>query len=188
MRTRRSSDETRAHVLEIAHELFYWQGIRAIGVDRIAAEAGIAPTTLYRLFASKDDLVAAYVDRAYEAYREWFRTSLERGGDDPRDRVLALFSGQNAMLQPDICRGCPFLMVLTEFPDEKLAGHQRAIQLKEWVRDQFVALANDLEVDDPDQLAAHLTLIFEGAYASVQALGSVGPAAQARPLVESLLK
>lgn len=188
MRTRRSSDETRAHVLEVAHELFYWQGIRAIGVDRIAAEAGIAPTTLYRLFASKDDLVAAYVDRADEAYREWFRTSLERGGDNPRDRVLALFSEQNAMLQPDICRGCPFLMVLTEFPDEKLAGHQRAIQLKEWVREQFVALANDLEADDPEQLAAHLTLIFEGAYASVQALGSVGPAAQARPLVENLLK
>ena len=83
MRTRRSADETRAHVLAVAHELFYWQGIRAIGVDRIAAEAEIAPTTLYRLFASKDDLIAAYVERAHEAYREWFRTALDRGGDDP---------------------------------------------------------------------------------------------------------
>ncbi|GAA1585490.1 hypothetical protein GCM10009789_43890 [Kribbella sancticallisti] len=87
-----------------------------------AAEAEIAPTTLYRLFASKDELIAAYVDRAYEGYRERFGTSLDRGGDDPLQRMLALFDEQNLMLQPDVCRGCPFLMVLTEFPDEPPAG------------------------------------------------------------------
>ena len=54
--------ETREHVLAVAHELFYWHGIRATGVDAIAAEAEVAPTTLYRLFASKDDLIAAYID------------------------------------------------------------------------------------------------------------------------------
>ena len=68
---RRPAAETRAHVLDVAHELFYWQGIRATGVDRVAAAAGVAPTTLYRLFACKDDLVAAYVERAAEGYREW---------------------------------------------------------------------------------------------------------------------
>jgi AcrR family transcriptional regulator len=187
MKTRRSSAETREHVLAVAHELFYWQGIRAIGVDRIAAEAGIAPTTLYRLFASKDDLIAAYVDRAHEAYREWFLTALDRGGDDPRKRVLALFDEQNAMLQPDVCRGCPFLMVLTEFPDGRLASHQQAVRLKQWVHDQFAVLAKDLTSDDPDRLATHLTLIFEGAYASVQALGIEGPANHARSLVETLI-
>jgi AcrR family transcriptional regulator len=174
-------------VLAVAHELFYWQGIRAVGVDRLAAEASIAPTTLYRLFASKDDLIAAYVDRAHEAYREWFRAALDRGGDDPRKRVLALFDEQNAMLQPDVCRGCPFLMVLTEFPDEKLASHKQAVRLKQWVHDQFATLAKDLTTDDADRLATHLTLIFEGAYASVQALGIKGPANHARSLVETLI-
>ncbi|MFI7061775.1 TetR/AcrR family transcriptional regulator [Kribbella sp. NPDC050124] len=187
MKTRRSSEETRAHVLAIAHDLFYWEGIRAIGVDRIAAEAGIAPTTLYRLFASKDDLITAYITRAYEAYRDWFRTSLDSGGEHPRDRVLALFDEQNAMLQPDICRGCPFLMLLTEFPDRELASHQQAVRLKEWVRDQFVVLASELTAEDPDRLATQLTLIFEGAYASVQALGVEGPAGHARSLVETLI-
>ncbi|WP_433162776.1 TetR/AcrR family transcriptional regulator [Kribbella sp. CA-247076] len=187
MKTRRSSEETREHVLTVAHDLFYWQGIRAIGVDRIATEAGIAPTTLYRLFASKDDLIAAYVARAYDAYREWFRTAVDRGGDDPRRRVLALFDEQNVMLQPDVCRGCPFLMVLTEFPDPELSSHQQAIRLKEWVHDQFVVLASELEAGDPDRLATQLTLIFEGAYASVQALGVEGPAGHARALVETLI-
>ena len=80
------------------------------------------------------------------------------------------------MLQPEVCRGCPFLMVLTEFPDDKLASHRQAVQLKQWVHDQFVVLADDLTSDDPDRLAAHLTLIFEGACTSVQALGITGPA------------
>src|SRR6266542_3208617 len=87
----RSSAETREHVLGVAHELFYWHGIRAIGVDRIAAEAGIAPTTLYRLFASKDDLVAAYIERADRRYREWFTAAVAAGGSDPRRQILALF-------------------------------------------------------------------------------------------------
>jgi hypothetical protein len=65
-------------------------------------------------------------------------------------------------------------MVLTEFPDEKLASHQQAVRLKQWVHDQFVELAEDLGSDDPDRLAAHLTPIFEGAYASVRALGMTG--------------
>lgn len=59
----RSAADTREHVLEVARELFYWHGIRATGVDRIATEADVSPTTLYRLFTSKDDLVAAYVER-----------------------------------------------------------------------------------------------------------------------------
>ena len=55
-RPRRTAAETREHVLAVAHELFYWHGIRATGVDAIAAEAKVTPATLYRLFASKDDL------------------------------------------------------------------------------------------------------------------------------------
>jgi AcrR family transcriptional regulator len=95
--------------------------VRAVG-HRDPRAVRIAPTALYRLFASKE-VIAAYVERAHEAHREWFRTTLDRGGDDPRERVRALFDEQNTMLQPEVCRGCPFLTVLTEFPDETLASH-----------------------------------------------------------------
>jgi AcrR family transcriptional regulator len=78
-------------VLEVAHELFYWHGIRATGVDRVAAEAAVAPTTLYRLFASKDDLVAAYVARAHRIYRLWFDEAAGDGGATARGRILAVF-------------------------------------------------------------------------------------------------
>ena len=111
---RRSAEQTRELVLEVAHQLFYWHGIRATGVDRVAAEAGVAPTTLYRLFSSKDDLVAAYIDRAFRLYRDWFDAAAAAGGAAPRDRILAVFDALAEQVQPHQCRGCPFLMALAE--------------------------------------------------------------------------
>jgi AcrR family transcriptional regulator len=187
----RSSTETREHVLEVANDLFYWRGIRATGVDTVAAEAGVAPTTLYRLFASKDDLVAAYVERSDRLYREWFDVAVKAAGPDPRARLLAVFDALEEQVQPERCRGCPFLMALTEFPDPDVAVHRRAVATKRWVRERFgdlvQALADTAPVQDPDGLADRLTLVFEGVYASVQALGADGPAVRARAFAEALL-
>ncbi|MHA6623003.1 TetR/AcrR family transcriptional regulator [Pseudonocardia sp. DLS-67] len=181
--TRRSSAETREHVLEVAHDLFYWQGIRAIGVDRIAAEAGVAPTTLYRLWASKDDLVAAYVERADHAYREWFDAAL--GDGSPRERILSLFDELAVQTQPDRCRGCPFQMALTEFPAPEVAAHRNAAANKAWVRGRLGEVT--AELPDGAALADQLALLMEGVYASAQALGAEGPARNARALAEAML-
>jgi AcrR family transcriptional regulator len=183
--TRRSSAETREHVLQVTHGLFYWQGIRAVGVDRIAAEAGVAPTTLYRLFASKDDLVAAYVERADRGYREWFTAATR--GVGPRARILSLFDELVVQTQPDRCRGCPFQMALTEFPDPAVGAHRHAAANKAWVRARLGELTVELGVADPEALADRLALLLEGVYASVQALGSEGPARDARAFAEAIL-
>jgi AcrR family transcriptional regulator len=181
--TRRSSAETREHVLQVAHDLFYWQGIRAVGVDRIAAAAGVAPTTLYRLWASKDDLVAAYVERADRGYREWFDAATAHGS--PRERILSLFDALAVQTQPDRCRGCPFQMALTEFPDPEVAAHRNAAANKAWVRTRL----GELTAGFPghEALADQLALLIEGVYASAQALGAEGPARRARALAEVLL-
>ena len=114
-------------MLEVANELFYWNGIRATGVDRVAAEAEVAPTTLYRLFASKDDLIGAYLQRAGRLYREWFDAAALDGGPHPRDRILALFDALAEQVRPHQCRGCPFLMALAEFPDPAHPAHRHAV-------------------------------------------------------------
>jgi AcrR family transcriptional regulator len=175
---RRSAAETREHVLAVAHELFYWHSIKGTGVDTVAAEAGIAPTTLYRIFASKDDLVAAYVERASTHYKQWFTDATAQG--TPDDRIRSLFDALIEQVQPDRCRGCPFLMAIAELPDASAKAHAIAVETKAWVRDQVRELAGEV-------LADQLVLIMEGVYASVQALGVDGPARQARQLVESLL-
>lgn len=188
---RRSAAETREHVLGVAHELFYWHGIRATGVDTIAETAGVAPTTLYRLFASKDDLIAAYVERADRLYRAWFTAAADTEPADPAARILAVFDALAEQVQPHQCRGCPFLMALAELPDPAHAAHRTAVATKAWVHAQFGQLSSDLAeragIGDPGPLAAQLTLAFESVYASVQALGINGPARYGRALAEALL-
>jgi AcrR family transcriptional regulator len=189
---RRPAAETREYVLDVAHELFYWTGIRATGIDRVAAEAGVAPTALYRLFPSKDALVAAYIERAERRYQEWFDAVTRADGRTPAERIVALFDALAERTRPEICRGCPFLMALTEFPDSELEAHQISVRLKKWVRDRLRRLAKEHAAScssriEAGLLADHLTLLFEGAYATVQTLGAGGPAKQARQLVASLV-
>jgi AcrR family transcriptional regulator len=173
--------------LQVARDLFYWNGIRATGVDKVAAEAGVAPTTLYRLFSSKDELVAAYVEREHLLYREWFTAASQAGGADPRDRILAVFDALGEQVQPQVCRGCPFQMTLAEFPDPSAAAHEHAVATKAWVRARLGELTEDLEIGDPAELADQLALVIEGVYASTQALGADGPSRRARAMAETLL-
>jgi AcrR family transcriptional regulator len=188
---RRTAAETREHVLAVTQRLFYWQGIRATGVDRIAAEAGVAPTTLYRLFASKDDLVAAYVKANAAGYKEWVTEMTRPELGTPRERILLLFDALGEQVQPERCRGCPFLMTLAEFPDPTHPAREIAIATKAWVRDRLRKLTDELSADttvaDPVALGDRLAVVMEGVYASVQALGADGPALQARVVAEILI-
>ena len=183
---RRTSAETREHVLQITHDLFYWHGIRATGVDQVAAAAGVAPTTLYRLFTSKDDLVTAYLERAFLLYQHWFRAAAGNN-DDPAARIRALFAALAEQTKPGQCRGCPFLMALAEHPDQAHPAHQQAVAMKRWVRDQLGELTAELPVRDPARLADQLTLVMEGVYATAQARVVSAAAEQAGALVDVLL-
>jgi AcrR family transcriptional regulator len=151
----------------------------------------VAPTTLYRLFASKDDLVAAYVQREDEQFREWFAAATDRAAGGPRERIVALFDALAEQIQPHQCRGCAFLMALAEFPDPMLPAHRHAVATKAWVRSRLGELTEQLAattpIDDPDALADELAVVVEGVYGSAQALGASGPARRARKLVETLL-
>ncbi|NUS65675.1 MAG: TetR/AcrR family transcriptional regulator [Saccharothrix sp.] len=171
----------------MAGDLFYLRGIRATGVDLVAAEAGVAPTTLYRLFASKDDLVGAYVERADLEFRDLFTAAVDGAGPDPRDRILAVFDLVFAEVSADAFRGCKFLMSLAEFPQPELPAHRNALAAKSWTRERIGELVGELGVDDPAELADHLMLVFEGLHASAQSFGPDGPAKRARALAERLL-
>lgn len=151
----------------------------------------MAPTTLYRLFASKDDLIAAYVAANAASYQEWVREVTQPGLGSARTRLLSLFDALAEQVQPDRCRGCPFLMTLAEFPEAAHPARLQAIATKAWVRERLAQLTADLAaetpVGDPAALADQLALVMEGVYASVQALGAEGPACQARRTAETLI-
>jgi AcrR family transcriptional regulator len=104
----------------------------------------VAPTTLYRLFASKDDLVGAYMERAARLYREWFDAAARGGGTEPRQQILAVFDALTEQVQPGQCRGCPFLMALAEFPGPEHPAHRHAVAVKGWVRARLGELVAEL--------------------------------------------
>jgi len=184
---RRTAAETREHILGVATRLFYWQGIRATGVDRIAAGAGVSPDALSRVFATKDDLIAAYVARSVTASRERYDAAVEAAGPDPRDQILAMFDALAQDIRPEVFRGCACMMTMAEFPDPALPAHQGAVAAKEWIRARFGELAERLGVTDPKALADQLSIIWEGTNGTAQALGVDGPPASTRPLVTAVL-
>jgi AcrR family transcriptional regulator len=189
--SRRSAAETRDHILQVAADLFYREGIRATGIDRVASQADVAPTTLYRLFASKDDLVAAYVERCSMRYRAQLSAASSPAAGTPRDRILAVIDAFEDEVVSDACRGCPFLMVIAEFPDPQSAAHVNAVAHKSWLRELFLGLVDELALStglsESAPLADRLMLVSEGIYGSVQSLGPTGPARQGRVIAELLL-
>jgi AcrR family transcriptional regulator len=174
---RRPAAETREHILAVAHDLFYADGIRQTGVDRIVAAAGIGPTTLYRLFGSKDALVTAYVEREAAAYREWMSDVLD--GKAPRDGLRAFMRGVADQVEGSDCRGCPFQIALSEIPDPMHPAHRAAVALKRHVRDALRDLAARADAPDPEATGDDLMLLAEGSYAAARSLDSAAISARA---------
>ncbi|MEW9554853.1 TetR/AcrR family transcriptional regulator [Nonomuraea sp. NPDC050783] len=183
----RTAEKTRSHVLRVAGELFYRKGIRATGIDRVAAEADVAPPTLYRIFASKDGLVSAYVQDTHREFQDLVTKVVEAAGPDPRDQILAIFDTVSGQVASEGYRGCPMQMALAEFPDADLPAHRNAVAAKSWLRETLGELTGRLGADDPAEMADHLTVVFEGLHASGQSLGPAGPAKRVRGLVEMIL-
>ncbi|MFJ1253787.1 TetR/AcrR family transcriptional regulator [Cupriavidus sp. CuC1] len=156
----------RERILATASELFYREGIRAIGVDTVVERSGVSKTSLYRLFESKDALIAAFAaeqDRLFWA--RWDRIE-EQHADDPRALLEALLSGIAERIGLPAFRGCPFLNLATEFPDDNHPGRVVARGNKEELRARLATIVARLGASDPDRTAFQITLLINGAYVS----------------------
>jgi AcrR family transcriptional regulator len=166
----------RQRILDTASQMFYRDGIRAVGIDAIIARSGVAKMSLYRNFPSKDALVTAWLDdRNAFFWRRWDKAEASCAGD-PRGQLEAILDMIAATVSHTKWRGCPFLNTGTEFPEP---GHPaRAIILanKRAVRERLRSLAAAAGIFDPDLLAQQLQLLIDGAYAIGQSLGPQGPA------------
>jgi len=166
----------RERILETAAEMFYRDGIRAVGIDAIIARSGVAKMSLYRHFSSKDALVAAWLeDRNAFFWRRWDRAEASRG-DDPRSRLEGILDMIAATVSQRQWRGCPFLNTGTEFPEPDHPARAIILANKQAVRVRLRTLAAAAGARDPDVLAQQLQLLIDGAYAIGQSLGPEGPA------------
>jgi AcrR family transcriptional regulator len=154
----------RERILATASELFYREGIRAIGVDTVVERSGVSKTSLYRLFESKDALIAAVAAEHDRLYWAWWDHIEERHADDPRALLYALLSGVAKQIGRPGFRGCRFLNLATEFPDDNHPGRVIAGANKEKMRARLATIVAKLGVDDPDRVASQIALIINGAY------------------------
>jgi AcrR family transcriptional regulator len=141
-------------ILETADRLFYLRGIRAVGVDTIAAEIGISKRTLYNHFPSKDALISAYLERRFNQPPASDRP--------PAEQILATFDSLERRFASKNFRGCPFVNAVAELGTEDRAVKKIAVAFKESRRLWFRGLLMQLDVADADALATQLTLLVDG--------------------------
>jgi AcrR family transcriptional regulator len=144
--------------------LFYRDGVRAIGVDTIVEQSGVSKTTLYRLFESKDALIAAFAAERDRLNWEWWDRIEEQHADDPRALLVALLSEIARRIGGPAYRGCPFLNLATEFPDDNHPGRVAALANKEELRARLATVVAKLGVADPERVASQMAMLINGAY------------------------
>ena len=177
----------RERLLAVAGELFYRQGIRSVGVDEIIAAAAVAKMSLYRSFASKDALIAAYLGEQDEGYWRHWDAVIERHPEGPRAQLLALFRAlARRAARPD-WRGCPFTNAAIEFPEPNHPGRRVAEAHKRELRRRLRDLARAAGAHEAAALGDQLVLLYEGVYASVQTFGAKGPAAAVVQAADALI-
>jgi AcrR family transcriptional regulator len=145
-------------ILETADRLFYLQGIRAVGVDTIAAEIGISKRTLYNHFPSKDALIAAYLTRRFRPIRP--------SDKPPAEQILGTFDALERRFASEDFRGCPFVNAVAELGAADQAVRKIAIAFKDSRRAWFFDLLTQLGAADADGLAIQLQLLVDGAIAT----------------------
>jgi AcrR family transcriptional regulator len=181
----------RERILEVATELFYREGIRAIGVDTICARSGVAKMSLYRAFPSKDDLIAAFLADADKRYWAWWDGVVGRHPGQPRAQLRAVFAAVAKKTTSPHYRGCPFVNTATEFPEPDHPGRAVALANKRELRARLAVLAAAIGARDAELLADQLLLLMDGAYSTGQMLGDAGPgrglSAAAEAVIEAQL-
>jgi len=164
--------DVRERILQTASDLFYRRGVRAVGVDVIVEAAGVAKTSLYRHFRTKDELIAAFLGREDEDFWAcWDRVAArqEQSAEAELEAHLAWIGERVGRLE---YRGCPQLNVAAEFPDGDHPARVVARRHKQQLRRRLQDIAERLQVDRPDDLATQLSVVIDGAFVGSQVLGS----------------
>lgn len=175
-------------VFETARELFYRRGVRAVGVDEIVVQAGVTKPSLYRAYASKDELVASCLEESGKEWRAELDAAVAAAGPDALAQVRALVGHYAAEIADPKFRGCPISNAAVEFPEPGHPGRVVIEECKTEMRSRIVELTRRLDTRDPEMLADGLLLIIEGAMASHHIFGSQGPSAAMTAAAEALLE
>lgn len=157
--------EARARLLATASELFYAEGIHAVGIDRIISTAGVTRATLYRHFPGKDDLVVAYLTQADHAIRARTDAAIAAGASAD-DIIRAIGQAIADDLHRPGFRGCAFLNAAAEYPDPAHPVHRAVLAHRQWLLDTVTELFSQTGKPDPEPAGRHFVMLRDGAMAA----------------------
>lgn len=152
----------RDRLLRTASALFYAEGVRAVGVDRVVGEASVTRATFYRHFPGKDDLVVAYLEATDRAVRE-------QVGEPPRERAAAVawLRALTGELGRRVCgpgfRGCPFINAAAEYPDPGSTVRGAVREHRRWLESSVAAAFAAADHPDPAAAARRWMTLRDGA-------------------------
>jgi AcrR family transcriptional regulator len=166
----------RERIFDKASELFYRKGIRAVGVETIAAEADTTKMSLYRNFPSKDDLVAEWLREHDARFWQTWEAMGNRYPSDPRRQVNAAFGLLAKHVADPAARGCPMANAAVEITERDHPARKVIEAHKAKLRSRLIQICIRIGVGEPRLLADQLFLLMEGAQVTAQTLGVHGPA------------
>jgi AcrR family transcriptional regulator len=154
----------RDRIFDTACELFYRHGIRAVGVDAIAGEAGTNKMSFYRSFASKDELVTEYLREQQREFWNWWNRVIAPHAGSPRRQIEALFEAHLEHVEESDCRGCALGNAAAEMSDDNDALSLLVREYKHQVRSELRKMTREMGARDSDALGDALMLLMDGSY------------------------
>jgi AcrR family transcriptional regulator len=180
--------EARERLLNAAYELFSHNGVQAVGVDAIIERSGVARQTMYRHFASKQDLVLAFLERREEVWtRKWLEAEVVRRASDPRERLLSIFDVFDGWFRSPDFEGCSFINVMLEHPDAQHPVHRAAAAYLAGIRHFIEGLARQAGIPDAEGFARQWHILMKGSIVAAGE-GDKEAAMRARTIAAGLLE
>ena len=185
---RRPAGAARERIVSTAYALFTRRGVRAVGIDEIIYQSGVAKATMYRHFPTKNDLVLAVLQRREQLWTyDLVEQQSRLRGNTPEEQLLAIFDVFGEWFSRPDFEGCSFLTVMIEVSDPQHPVHQAAVQYLANIRGYLIRLATQAGINDPDAFARKWHILMKGSIMAAQE-GDVAAASRARELGELLLQ
>ncbi|WP_438447289.1 TetR/AcrR family transcriptional regulator [Gorillibacterium sp. sgz5001074] len=159
-------ESAKERILRVASDLFYKEGVRAVGIDRIIEESGVAKASFYRNFPTKDSLIVAYLELRNGKRIDSITEAIRKHPDSPRDQLLSLLQDMAERMKAPEFRGCPFMNAVVEFPDLEHPGHRSAVDNRHRTWGMVEEIAREGKVKNPVELAAQIRILSDGAMMS----------------------
>ena len=178
--------DTQDQILRTAYALYWRHGINAVGIDRIVSEAGVAKTSLYRHFSSKEGLIVAVIERHTDVWtRNWLQSEIKRRGKTPEEQLRAIFDALDEWFHEEPFEGCLFTNTLTEAHHHPSPVRDAAVAALAEIRAVVADVAAAAGVRDPNDFAHRFQIVMAGSITAVLH-GDVNATEHGRSLAELL--